>query len=346
MTSQQKTFSVFSTEDYGDLKKAKQDWSKRLITNNAVVVSAFSAKSQSKVVSHKPNTNVVGVGIGEQTTNGVPSGILAVKFFVRKKYSKKELSKGDLLPETISGLPVDVEETGSFRAQTMPNPRRRMRPARPGSSVGFEIPDSTFVVAGTFGALVVKNSKLYILSNNHVLADEGRLPIGSPIFQPGLLDGGNTNTDAIARLSQFVPFATSGNEVDVAIAEVIRRSDVNKAILHIETLLAGSPVGTKKAANDMVVHKFGRTTGYTVGRVTGIETDVMVDYDSGSFTFSDQILIVGRNNTSFSDAGDSGSLIVERSSGKAVGLLFAGTETHTVANHIGKVLSALKVKLA
>ncbi len=96
----------------------------------------------------------------------------------------------------------------------------------------------------------------------------------------------------------------------------------------------------------MQVHKFGRTTSYTVGRVTSIDTDVTVGYETGNFTFQEQIIIVGRGGKSFSAAGDSGSLILERSTNKAVALLFAGSSSHTIANHIDEVLQALKVTLA
>ena len=47
----------------------------------------------------------------------------------------------------------------------------------------------------------------------------------------------------------------------------------------------------------------------------------------------------------FSDAGDSGSLILERDSQQAAALLFAGSTTHTIANHIEDVLKALRVTL-
>jgi len=40
----------------------------------------------------------------------------------------------------------------------MPNPRVRMRPARPGCSIGFRIAGDQFVTGGTFGALVKTRS--------------------------------------------------------------------------------------------------------------------------------------------------------------------------------------------
>lgn len=340
MTTKDITFSAFASSNMKDLREAKKEWSQKLLTETVSVFSASSSKT--KIVSTDPNQNVVGVGVGEKTTEGRLEGVLAVKFFVRVKYSEDELSKKDLLPKTISGLPVDVEETGTFRAFAMPNPRKRIRPAQPGSSIGFADPNGQFVMAGTFGALVKKDNNLFILSNNHVIADENRLPLKSDIFQPGLLDGGKIATDKIAKLSKAINLVPGVfNKVDAAIAQVNKKSEVSNSILFI-----GAPKGTQKAVLDMRVHKFGRTTSYTVGRVVSIDTDVKVAYDTGEFNFSDQIIIVGANATSFSDSGDSGSLILERSTQKAVGLLFAGSKSHTIANHISDVLSALKINLA
>src|SRR5262249_10320100 len=102
---------------------------------------------------------------------------------------------------------------------------------------------------------------------------------------------------------------------------------------------------SKAAAIDMIVHKFGRTTGYRSGRVVSVQTDVNIEYETGVLQFDNQIIITGLNSVPFSDSGDSGSLILERSTGMAVGLLFGGSTTHTIANHFEDVLSILKVQL-
>jgi hypothetical protein len=96
----------------------------------------------------------------------------------------------------------------------------------------------------------------------------------------------------------------------------------------------------------MPVEKFGRTTAFTSGTISSIDTDVKVGYDLGTLIFQGQILITNQGAKPFSAAGDSGSLILEQSSGKAVGLLFAGSASHTIANHIDAVLTALNVRLA
>lgn len=330
--------SLFA-ETYTDLRSAKQEWSKRLLS--APRPEAFRSFAAASSVA--PDQNVVGVGVGEQIVAGKPTGIMVVKFFVRVKYPEHELSKTTLLPKSIAGLPVDVEETGLFRrfAPAMPNPKTKIRPAQPGCSVGYKDPNNQIVMAGTFGAVVKNKTERYILSNNHVLADENRLPVGAPIFQPGLLDGGNATTDQIAALTRFIALSAAGNKVDGAIAKVTSNHLVSKDVLHI-----GAPTGTAAAAIDMAVHKFGRTTSYTVGQVKSIDTDVTVGYETGNFIFQEQIIIVGSSGSPFSAAGDSGSLILQRGTNKAVGLLFAGSNTHTIANHLGDVLQALKVTLA
>jgi Peptidase family S64 len=322
---------------------------RRLDGRNAALAAV---RAVTGAITPNPTENVVGVGIGEKISDGRQTGALAVKFLVRMKYAQAHMDGKQALPRDIDGIPTDVEEVGTFRRLAgaaarrrpagMPNPRTKFRPAHPGCSVGFQDPAGAFTMAGTFGAVVKDRSGIYVLSNNHVLADENQLPIGAPIFQPGLLDGGNASTDQIASLTRFVRLdPTKPNSVDCAIAKATSASIVSNQVLHI-----GAPAGVAAAAIDMSVHKFGRTTGYTVGRVTSVDTDVTVGYEMGNVTFSEQIIIVGNAGTAFSKAGDSGSLILERGTNEAVGLLFAGSSTHTIANHLEDVLKALAVTLA
>jgi hypothetical protein len=299
-----------------------------------------------------PLHNVVGVGIGERLVAGRPTGTLAIKILVRIKYPDDQLTDGDRLPKEIFGIPIDVEQVGTFQrlgavagqpgAVAPPNPRSRLRPLQPGCSVGFVDAAHPVVVAGTFGFLATDGTKQYVVSNNHVLADENRLTPGGAILQPGLLDGGDPNADRIATLVNFSPLSLSDpNTVDCAMAALDDGQVASPAVLHL-----GAPQGTAPAAMDMVVHKFGRTTSYRVGRVTSVDTDLSVDYGLGAVTFHGQILIKGVNNQPFSDGGDSGALVVERATGKAVGLLFAGSPSHSAANHIEDVLATLHVRLA
>ena len=73
---------------------------------------------------------------------------------------------------------------------------------------------------------------------------------------------------------------------------------------------------------------------------------VNVEYDMGVLRFRDQILVRDRKGGVFSKGGDSGSVIVDRGSKRATGLLFAGSDEFTVANHLSQVLRKLRVRLA
>jgi hypothetical protein len=101
----------------------------------------------------------------------------------------------------------------------------------------------------------------------------------------------------------------------------------------------------------MVVAKSGRTTGLTCASISAIDATVQVDYfkdcaETQSYltkTYSNQIEIEGNQ---FSDAGDSGSLVVDTADAEPVGLFFAGGASTSgtsegVANPVGTVLSAL-----
>src|SRR5438046_1832351 len=89
----------------------------------------------------------------------------------------------------------DVDLPSQLRAQPF---RGRYRPPTGGGSVGhFKI------TAGTIACLVRKDRALYILSNNHVLANVNTGQAGDPVLQPGPYDGGRVPADVIAKLSQF-----------------------------------------------------------------------------------------------------------------------------------------------
>jgi len=78
--------------------------------------------------------------------------------------------------------------------------------------------------------------------------------------------------------------------------------------------------------------------------VFDVSATVPIDFDLGRLVFEDQILIRSQGGA-FSDGGDSGSLIVDVSSGRATGLLVGGSPQFAIANHIDDVLQALNVKL-
>jgi len=259
------------------------------------------------------------------------------------------------IPANLDNVPVSVEVTGLFR--TGSNPTTRARPAPAGFSVGHP-----YISAGTGGARVVDPSgNLYILSNNHVLAASNDAFIGDAILQPGPFDGGVYPDDSIASLTDFqvIDFSGAANTMDAAIAGT-------KAANFGNSTPTDDGYGIPSAAifgdadNDglfddklqlltLKVQKYGRTTKLTHGTVTGINGSISVCYWVYfiwcllAANYEDQLLV---SDASFSDGGDSGSLIVTDDANKnPVGLLFAGSDTETIANRIDLVLNRFNVKV-
>ncbi|MFA0766732.1 MAG: hypothetical protein OXFUSZZB_000060, partial [Candidatus Fervidibacter sp.] len=214
--------------------------------------------------------------------------------------------------------------------------RRLSRPVPRGVSVGH-----FHITAGTLGYLVQDSKgRWFVLSNNHVLADNNEGKVGDPILQPGPFDGGkNTPSYRIAQLSAFVPIHFDGraNSVDAAIAET-DADQVQPVLCSI-----GQVEGIGAFRQGLLVQKHGRTTGRTQGLIVGTHETIWVDYDGKVARFDRQLSIAG-GRTPFSDGGDSGSLIVDLQR-RAIGLLFAGSDTETYANPIRPVLRAFKVRL-
>ena len=205
------------------------------------------------------------------------------------------------------------------------------------------------VTAGTIGARVSDGGQTFALSNNHVFANRNDANRGDNILQPGRLDGGTDPSNSIGTLHDFEPIrfcrllACSNNRIDAAVA--LTDSD-NLGTSTPEDGYGEPKTKTTTATLGLAVQKYGRTTGLTRGVVSGLNATITVNYNTGTARFVDQILIT---DGQFSQGGDSGSLVVTRASGgddrRPVGLLFAGSNTHTIANPIDLVLDRFSVQI-
>jgi hypothetical protein len=225
---------------------------------------------------------------------------------------------------------------------------------------------------GTLGSLIQNsNGAQYLLSNNHVLARSDQAATGEAIIQPGLIDdnceptGGfpaGTETP-VGVLTGWLPLSATTTNADAAIAQV--NSGAVSSTGAIEELgtpqngaLAAAPPGTSSTGGkgenptvNMVVAKSGRTTGLTCASISAISATIQVEYFKDcaetqpylTKTYMNQIEIEGNQ---FSDAGDSGSLVVDTSDAEPVGLFFAGGldqsgQSQGIANPVSTVLSEL-----
>ena len=214
-----------------------------------------------------------------------------------------------------------------------------------------------YCCGGTLGSLIHVGSVQYVLSNYHVFeadivsgGNNRTAETGDYIIQCGLIDvkciASNAQNVATLVKSSSLP----NSNVDASIAAVVPgmvRTD--GAILEIGTI-SNQTVG---AFVNQTVKKSGRTTGLSRSKVSGLNATVSVAYDNecagdAAFTktFTGQIIISNRRS-GFLAGGDSGSLMVEDvdSNPKAVGLLFAGSNTLAVANPIDDVLDFFSEKL-
>lgn len=284
--------------------------------------------------------NAVGAGIAEKISRGKPTGRLAVVVYVVKKKKLKRLAASEAVPPAADlaltrgqAVEFDVIEIG----KVVPETNVTRKPMQPGYSIGH-----VKVTAGTLGAVVTRGRSYQVLSNSHVLADSGRGKRRDTILYPGKADGGKPPKDAAATLTRFKPFAKGGafvNRVDAAIAAPLkaRLRDLRADIKGL-----GLPRGEASAKRGMKVVKVGRTTGKTTGTVRDVNFRIKINYGAGVgvIGFRDQVLC-----TRYTKGGDSGSLVLDAKSKRAVGLHFAGSPTSSVFNPFDQVRKALRIKL-
>ncbi len=306
----------------------------------------------------KAPANVVGMGYGVKWSNGEPTGKPALLALVSQKVDKDELTEADMVPGKIGDMPTDVLAIGQpFAGQAEPlevgvqTLAQRARPAPGGSSVGHKhitagtLGTCVYDMVGTPGNPVGMPGHYYILSNNHVLANSNNATPGDAVLQPGPFDGGSDPADRIASLSRFIPItfdppvprALHRNLIDAAVAEG-EFHDLKREIHWVGHLRGWRSRGHVTVGT--LLHKTGRTTNYTTGRITAVNATVDVNFGGGRVArFRDQIL-----TTPMSAGGDSGSLVADREN-YAVGLLFAGSPLVTILNQIQHVRSLLRVEI-
>jgi Pentapeptide repeats (8 copies) len=308
-----------------------------------------------------PKWNVVGVGAGERLVAGRPAGSWTATLLVRRKFPAGEIDEDLRLPREVEGFRTDVIETGLFilaAGATPINPRNLLSPAQPGCSIGPD--DASFTAtAGTFGAVVhdrQRSGPPHLLSAAHVMTDFGKKAQDDlGIWQPSLLDGQSREQAPFARLRYWKLWEDwprgqlRAVTLDAAVAEILAPGPWSGAILEI-----GTPSSTRKPSVRLEVWKFGRSTRLTAGKVIvpRVNLSLVPPPSTGrrELTLKGQMLIEGLDMVPFAEPGDSGALVVEAASTRAVGLLVAGNQggrkrDYAVATPIGPVLDALGMDL-
>jgi hypothetical protein len=279
---------------------------------------------------------VLGVGLTQNEVDGRLTGEPALRLLVDRL---DEAAPG-APTHTPRGAPILVEEVGKIIPAGF---QTRNRPATGGVSIAPCVTN----YAGTLGCLLKSANVKYILSNNHVLADEGVLAAGATIAQQAVMDGGICPGDVIATLSYIVPLVFGGvSAVDAAIAAVGDPDDVDGRIMRSDNVVEQMVAPVTAPVVGMSVQKSGRTTGWTrAARVQDVGVTIAVPYAGGVTTFNNTFT-VRRVSGNFASAGDSGSVITTDPSNQPVGLLFAVDAANrlTYANRMSDVLTALGIQ--
>ena len=300
--------------------------------NSRIAGSALSPHNPADIAvamraqnAHTPDLMKVPDVIGTGTGIGA-NGRLAVLVLTRRA------GVGNI-PATVDGVPTEVRVVGDVTAY-----------AKPGGTLqcGTSTGNNLECAAGTIGAVVLKGSTKYLLSNNHVYARENAASIGEREDAPGRYDGHPkcAVTPQCGTLSQFVNinFGGGNNTIDCAIA--LMSTSNPTAVTQSGGYTASSTVVSPSVG--LAVKKSGRTSGLTTGTIQAINVTIQVGYSAGVATFSGQIM----TPATFIRSGDSGSLMVTQSGNNPVGLCFAGGSGGSFANPIGPVLQAFGATIA
>jgi hypothetical protein len=336
------------------------------VSPSAAIVDIFSTQPFTATVTGSTNAAVTwqvnGVTGGTQATGFISSsGLFTAPHSIVTSLIPKN---NDPIIVTVTAISqVDSTATSSAAVTLLPQQQTaQAAPIKLGTS-GGNVSDTNngFCCGGTLGSLVVRNGTFYILSNNHVLAKSDFGISGDSISQPAVIDVPSPNTcttvgtQTVAHLSEFFNLQTGPSpEVDAALAQIVSGEvDTTGNILLLGATAtggipdAGAPhAGTGVAATPgQSVAKSGRTTGLTCSAVLATNVAASVDYYQNcgdttkaySVNFTGLVSVAGGD---FSGSGDSGSLVVTQSTADPVALLFAGSDTDTVANTVSSVVAA------
>ncbi|HEX8117291.1 MAG TPA: hypothetical protein VF521_08465, partial [Pyrinomonadaceae bacterium] len=327
------------------------------------------------------NIHAVGVGL-----RGGRPGAYCIQVFVADARAELWAGAGvEAAPSTFRGFPVELFEMPaavflSGDAADAPSvwegfhggvrePREVLVGGLSGANANLTGQNGTIGYFCTRRSRLPRRKEVYLLSNSHIFADL-RKSAADPtdlIMHPS--PGEAATGRPVATLVNFVAPKFGGdidepNRVDAALAKLWGPQKHAPLIPFVGAVEGHVRRGEVEPGE--VARKFGRTTGYTEGRVISVCADIRIRYDRTGRTayFEDQLLVApSAPDTKFVQTGDSGSLLVDGGR-HALGLVFAGTSDQPpraeadpsdegptriegcgVANPIAEVLDRLNVDL-
>ncbi|MCA8257591.1 S1 family peptidase [Burkholderia sp. AU31624] len=282
-----------------------------------------------------------------------------IRVYLNRGFTKTIDAK---LPKRIADVEVayfqgTIGQIGPVPTSLAPSPAYRTAAGK--YTCGSSIFPGGRTGAGTLGAIinVANQAVLFGLSNNHVAGQCNYSDLDHPIVAPGSIDirAGFIDPFTIGHFARSCPmqFGTPDNVPTAANldASIFSLKDVANVSSYQGTFY-DTPPNVVPMADNLEVKKVGRTTGLTHGRVVGklagpIPVGVSVaELGLQSQVYFENAWVVEGRAGAFSDRGDSGSLIVTEDGTAAVGLLFAGDGSITLALPLQDVLAHFGATLA
>lgn len=269
--------------------------------------------------------NVHSVDVGLEFSDGAPTGRLAIRVHVGDKQPEAALADGDVIPDELDGIPVDV-------LQTRPEPQLVNRDTNITPLIGGLTISSSNAPAfvGTLGLVVFDSETLrpMALSNHHVMVGSAPASTSVAIAQPSL----GVAADAVGTLARW------NKAYDAAVCWIGSRA------WELGTADGATRVrGTSQAVIGTAVTKSGRTSLVTRGLIDGVSAEgFTVIPDPANPNAGPEV----------SSPGDSGSVWTSVGAvPRAIGLHFAGetdpspSAERAWAKHIGSVANLLKITI-
>lgn len=238
---------------------------------------------------------------------GVNSDESRLVLFVEPGFDDEKLIKAAKLNTDAQKI-TDFLSTVQFRQMDTGDSPRPSTPLRPGARV-FGVGPSGISCNGTIGAFLRlkgdgENGSIWLLSNQHVLADEDGLP-----YNVVVRGAGQTLLSREVRAPEF----TGGQRtVDAAVARIshedIEDIEISYDRIHINS---PKPLPGTRVTRGLKVQKFGNATGVTSGELVSCRARVEVANckDEGTTVYADQ-LVFGSKSDTFLAHGDSGALVI------------------------------------
>jgi hypothetical protein len=323
---------------------------------------------------------VVGVGYGLKEVAGKTTEQRSFRVYVKEKIKPENLEPSNVIPEEFKGIPTDVVrviDSTPLHCEDLD----QHSPLIGGISITNFKPDaSNKIDVGTLGCFATLDGvsgpeNVVLLSNNHVLGANNAAN-GDTIYQPRHIDSGGVisvdgtheRRNPIGKIHNVgqqgvYSFTYPGESaadyfLDCAIAKldicISSWCNTNCGVSYKNEIRALNIGGNSKledidrvatsdlASGDYVVHKVGRRTSKTTGKVIDAAalaaSGGRIIYIEATQPDCDGVL-------RFADEGDSGSVVVNAQN-KVVGLLYAketGNPVRAVASHIHPVMDYLAI---